>query len=142
MEKAQYLANLRKQNGHPQPYKSKVLGRRQLESWGCGGNMTPEFYSDQYKRYATYARNYPGTPLKELPSGANSADYKWTETMMKNVGASRMWGLSLHYYTVPTGNWRKKGSATAPFDEKEYFNTMKNCLHMEELVTKTFCRYG
>lgn len=46
-----------------------------------------------------------------------------------------MWGLSLHYYTVPTGNWRKKGSATA-FDEKEYFNTMKNCLHMEELVTK------
>lgn len=128
------MANLRKQNGHPQPYKVKYWGVGN-ESWGCGGNMTPEFYSDQYKRYATYARNYPGTPLKRIASGANSADYKWTETMMKNVGASRMWGLSLHYYTVPTGNWRKKGSATS-FDEKEYFNTMKNCLYMEELVTK------
>jgi len=46
-----------------------------------------------------------------------------------------MWGLSLHYYTVPTGDWGHKGSATK-FDEKEYFNTMVNCLKMEELVTK------
>jgi alpha-N-arabinofuranosidase len=28
---------------------------------------------------------------------------------MKNVG-NRMNGLSLHYYTLPTGNWDKKGS--------------------------------
>jgi alpha-N-arabinofuranosidase len=36
---------------------------------------------------------------------------------------------------VPTGNWGHKGSATK-FDEKEYFGTMKNCLRMEEFVTK------
>jgi alpha-N-arabinofuranosidase len=46
-----------------------------------------------------------------------------------------MWGISLHYYTVPTGNWGHKGSATS-FSESEYFNTMVNCLKMEELVTK------
>jgi alpha-N-arabinofuranosidase len=46
-----------------------------------------------------------------------------------------MWGLTLHHYTLPSGNWSKKGSATS-FDEKEYFNTMKNCLQMEELVTR------
>ena len=46
-----------------------------------------------------------------------------------------MWGLTLHHYTIPTGSWGKKGSATS-FDEKEYFNTMKNCLFMDELVTK------
>ena len=46
-----------------------------------------------------------------------------------------MWGLTLHHYTLPTGNWGKKGSATS-FDEKEYFNTMKNCLFMDELVTR------
>ncbi len=46
-----------------------------------------------------------------------------------------MWGLTLHHYTIPTGSWGKKGSATS-FDEKEYFTTMKNCLFMEELVTR------
>lgn len=54
---------------------------------------------------------------------------------MKNISSGMMAGLSLHYYTIPTGNWGKKGSATN-FDEKEYFSTMVNCLKMEELVTK------
>jgi len=63
------------------------------------------------------------------------ADYNWTETMMKNINLGQMWGVTLHHYTLPTGNWSKKGSATS-FDEKEYFNTMKNCLFMEELVNR------
>jgi alpha-N-arabinofuranosidase len=105
------------------------------ESWGCGGNMTPAYYSDLYRRYATYARDYAGAPLKRIASGANAEDYNWTETCMKNIG-TRMWGLTLHYYTLPTGKWGgAKGSATV-FNEEQYFNTMKNCLRMEELVTK------
>ncbi|MBV8389039.1 MAG: alpha-N-arabinofuranosidase, partial [Mucilaginibacter sp.] len=53
------MAELRKKNGHPEPYKVTFWGVGN-ESWGCGGSMTPEYYSDLYKRYATYARNYPG----------------------------------------------------------------------------------
>ena len=127
------MAQLRAQNGHPAPYKVTFWGVGN-ESWGCGGDMTPEFYSDQYKRYAVYARNYPGARLKKIASGPNGDDYNWTEVLMKNAGWD-MWGLSLHYYTVPTGNWGHKGSATS-FDEKEYFNTMVSTLKMEELVTK------
>ncbi len=128
------MANLRKQNGHERPWKVSFWGVGN-ESWGCGGNMTAEFYSDQYKRYATYARDYPGSPLKKIASGASDWNTNWTEVMMKNVPASQMWGLSLHYYTIPTGKWSKKGSATQ-FDEKEYFNTMKNCLAMDEIVKR------
>lgn len=124
---------IRTKNGHPAPWKVTWIGVGN-ESWGCGGNMTPEYYSNEYKRYATYARNYPGSPLKRIASGANSGDYNWTEVLMKNVGR-QAWGVTLHYYTLPTGNWSAKGSATQ-FDEKQYFSTMKNCLHMEELVTK------
>ncbi len=127
------MAALRTENGHPKPYKVAFWGVGN-ESWGCGGNMTPDFYSDQYKRYATYARNYPGAPLKKIASGANSDDYHWTDVTMKNIGR-QMWGLSLHYYTLPTNNWNDKGSATS-FDEKQYITTMRNCLHMEELVNK------
>ncbi|MVN22561.1 alpha-N-arabinofuranosidase [Mucilaginibacter arboris] len=127
------MATLRAQNGHPAPYKVSFWGVGN-ESWGCGGTMTPDFYSDQYRRYATYARDYPGTKLKKIASGASDFDYNWTEVAMKKIG-TRMWGLSLHYYTLPTGNWSKKGSATN-FNEIEYAKTMRNCLKMEELVTK------
>ncbi|HSC39838.1 MAG TPA: alpha-L-arabinofuranosidase C-terminal domain-containing protein, partial [Chitinophagaceae bacterium] len=126
------LSELRKQNGRSTPWNVTFWGVGN-ESWGCGGNMTAQFYSDQYHRYATFAKNYPNARLKKIAGGANSDDYNWTDVMMKNVGTG-MWGLSLHYYTLPK-TWRDKGSATQ-FDEKEYFGTMKNCLHMEELVQK------
>ncbi len=128
------MTDLRKENGRNEPWRVKFWGVGN-ESWGCGGNMTVEYYADLYKRYATYARNYKDAPLLKIASGANSADYNWTEVLMKNVGPNRMWGTTLHYYTLPTNNWSKKGSATN-FDEKEYFATMRNCLVMEELVTR------
>ncbi|MDR2119289.1 MAG: alpha-N-arabinofuranosidase [Tannerella sp.] len=127
------MANLRRQNGRDEPWKVKFWGVGN-ENWGCGGNMTPEYYADQYRRYATYCRDYGDNRLYKIACGANEADYHWTETVMKNVG-HRMQGLSLHYYTIPTGNWGDKGSATQ-FDESEYFNTVRRTLFMEELLTK------
>jgi alpha-N-arabinofuranosidase len=126
------MANLRKANGQEKAWKVKFWGVGN-ESWGCGGNMTPEFYVDQYKRYATYARNYPGAPLSKIASGANGFDTNWTEVLMKNIPIRDMWGLSLHYYTIPTGDWGKKGSATS-FAEGQYFSTMKNGMAMDSLV--------
>lgn len=127
------MTTIRKENGRTTPWKVSFWGVGN-ESWGCGGNMTAQFYTDQYRRYATYARDYAGAPLKRIAAGANAGDYGWTETCMKNIG-TRMWGLTLHYYTLPTGKWNAKGSATN-FDESQYFSTMQNCLKMEELVTK------
>ncbi|MDR2058114.1 MAG: alpha-N-arabinofuranosidase [Dysgonamonadaceae bacterium] len=127
------MSNLRKQNGREKPWKVKFWGVGN-ENWGCGGNMTPDYYSDQYRRYATYCRNYGDNYLFKIACGPNSGDYNWTETMMKNVGYG-MQGLSLHYYTTPTGNWGKKGSATQ-FNETEYFNTISNTLVMEDLISK------
>lgn len=128
------MTDLRKENGRATPWNVKFWGVGN-ETWGCGGEMTAEFYADQFKRYAVYCRNYGNNRLLKIASGANSSDYNWTETLMKNIGPNRMWGTSLHYYTIPTGSWGKKGSATN-FDEKEYFSTMNNCLKMEELVTR------
>ncbi len=124
---------VRKENGHPAPWNVSFWGVGN-ESWGCGGNMTPDFYADQFRRYATFCKNYPNAQLKKIACGASDADYKWTETVMKNVSSQMMWGLSLHYYTVP-GNWHDKGSATQ-FNEQEYFTTMQKCLHMDELISR------
>ena len=128
------LVQERKKNGHAEPYHVSWWGIGN-ESWGCGGNMTPEYYSDVYKRYATFAHDYPGTKLKRIVSGANGDDANWTETCMKNIGPDRMWGITLHYYTLPTGNWSKKGPATG-FGEDQYFSTLRNALKMDAIVTR------
>jgi alpha-N-arabinofuranosidase len=44
-------------------------------------------------------------------------------------------GLSLHYYTIPTGDWGRKGSATE-FDESLWHTTLRRTLFMDELITK------
>jgi len=130
------MANLRRQNGRDKPWKVKFWGVGN-ENWGCGGNMTAEHYADVYKNFAIFCRDYGDNKLQKVACGAPGDDYNWTEVLMKNVGADKMWGLSLHQYTVPYG-WndpRGKGSATI-FPEEEYFITMEKALFMDELITK------
>ena len=126
------MADLRKQNGHEAPWKVKYFGVGN-ENWGCGGNMTPEFYANMYRRYQTYCRNYGENKLYKIACGPNIDDYNWTEQVMKIAG-NYMDGLSLHYYTHP-GEWENKGPATG-FDEVVWYETMKRTLKMEELVSK------
>ena len=127
------MSALRKANGQEEPWKLTYFGVGN-ENWGCGGNMRPEYYADLYRRYACYVRNFNGNKIFKIACGANSKDYNWTDVVMRE--ASRyMSGISLHYYTLPTNNWQKKGSSTE-FDESEWFTTLKNTLFMDELVTK------
>jgi alpha-L-arabinofuranosidase len=128
------MANLRRQNGREQPWKIPYFAVGN-ESWGCGGNMTPEFYADNYRRYNTFIKNYGAEKIYRIACGASDSNYQWTEVLMKNTG-SQMNGLSLHYYTLPSGSWSgKKGSAT-DFNEADWFKTLQHALFMEEIVTK------
>lgn len=126
------MANLRRKNGREKPWKVKFLGVGN-ESWGCGGSMTPEYYSDLYRRYSTYCREFDGNNLFKIASGASDYDYNWTDVLMKKVG-TRMNGLSLHYYTV-TGWSGSKGSATK-FSEDEYYWTIGKSLEIEDVLKR------
>jgi len=125
------MADLRKVNGREQPWNVKYWGVGN-ENWGCGGRMTAEFYADQYSRYATYCRTYGKEPLLKIAGGANSSDYHWTETLMKEIPHHMMYGISLHYYTT---DWSGKGSATE-FGEAEYAKTLDMCLHVEDVIDR------
>ncbi len=127
------MANLRKKYGREKPWNVKFFAVGN-ESWGCGGNMTPDYYSDLYRRYQTFARNYGNNHLLKVAGGPNVDDYNWTETVMRNVPIWQMWGLSLHYYVHP-GGWDNKGSATM-FSDEQYVQTMQRAYHMDELITK------
>jgi Alpha-L-arabinofuranosidase len=95
--------------------------------------MRPEYYSDLFRRYSTYCRNYDSHKLFKIASGASDYDYDWTKVLMNNVG-NRMNGLSLHYYTV-TGWNGSKGSATK-FSNDDYYWTLGKCLEIEDVIKK------
>ncbi|MGA2139047.1 MAG: alpha-N-arabinofuranosidase, partial [Verrucomicrobiia bacterium] len=94
------MANLRRQNGRDKPWKLKYFGVGN-ESWGCGGNMRPEFYADNFRRYNTFVKNYPGNRIERFACGPNGPDYNWTDVLLCLAGR-QMNGLSLHYYTLST----------------------------------------
>ena len=127
------LARLRRQNGRDKPWKLPYFAAGN-ESWGCGGEMRPEYYADEYRRYATFIKDYSGNHIQKLAVGSHDDYYAWTEVLMAQA-ARYMQGLSLHYYTLPTGNWSKKGSATQ-FDEKEWHSTMVRTLYIDELIQR------
>lgn len=127
------IANLRRKNGKNEPWKLKYFGVGN-ENWSCGGNMRPEYYSDLYRQYSTYIRNFSGNKIFKIACGANGVDYNWTEVLMKQAGKF-MNGLSIHHYIVPGPKWEQKGSAIE-FTEAEWFETMKKTLFIDELVSK------
>ncbi|HEU4573679.1 MAG TPA: alpha-N-arabinofuranosidase [Chitinophagaceae bacterium] len=126
------MSDLRRQNGHEEPWNVKYWGVAN-EAWGCGGNMRAEYYADVYRRYATFMTSGGDSPLFRIASGASDADYHWTEVMMRDIPHYLLQGIGLHHYSVI--NWNKKSSATN-FSEAEYFATMQQALLMDELIQK------
>ena len=143
------MTEQRKANGHEEPWKLDFFAVGN-ENWGCGGNMTPEFYGNEYRRYQTYIRQYNMREgeersienkhmVRRIACGPNTNDTEWTEGVLKTLFRhcdenqhGNAEGLSLHYYTVP-GSWQHKGSATE-FDKKEYYKTLCKAHYMEDLI--------
>lgn len=132
MEGVSPMADWRRQNGQDHAWKVKFFGVGN-ESWGCGGNMRPEFYADLYRQYQTYVRKYGQENIYKIACGPNIADYHWMETLMSQA-APFMDGISLHHYAL-TGAWENKGDATG-FPENEWWSLIKSAQYMDELITK------
>ena len=134
------MADLRKENGHEEPWTVDYFGVGN-ENWGCGGNMTPEYYGNLYRRYQTYVRDYnKDKKIFKICCGPNADDYEWVDAVMKTCFRAPapeqfhgfMDGMSLHYYTVPH-DWDVKGSAT-DFTDKEWYLTLRKTLKMKEII--------
>lgn len=127
------MTELRKKNGREDPWNVKFWGIGN-ETWGCGGEMRPEYYADVYRRFSCYVK---GKDFEKIAVGPSGDDYNWTEKMMENLQYKKnlVQGLSLHYYTLPTGNWNDKGPSIN-FGEKDWFKTLKRTLYVEDYIKK------
>ena len=126
------MANLRRENGHDDSWKVKFFGVGN-ESWGCGGNMRPDYYADVYRRYQTFVRQYGKDKIYKIACGPNIDDYNWMDRVM-SIAAPFMDGISLHHYAL-TGVWEDKGPALG-FEESQWWSLLKSAKKMDELITK------
>ncbi|MBP3796867.1 MAG: alpha-N-arabinofuranosidase [Ruminococcus sp.] len=133
------MTELRKQNGREKPWKLKYLGIGN-ENWGCGGNMRPEYYVDQYRQYQAYCKNFGDNKLFRVacgPGGDGEEWFHWTEVLMQNLNGTQnreqAQAISLHTYNV--SDWVNKGSAT-DFDNDDYYTIMGLANHMDENITR------
>ena len=118
-------------NGRKEPWGVKYWGVGN-ENWGCGGNMRPEYYADEYRRFQTYCRNYPDSRLYRIACGSGTSDDHWTEVLMERAGRY-MDALTLHHYSLTGPDWEHKGRALT-FDKSEFYELLNRAWYMETLI--------
>jgi alpha-L-arabinofuranosidase len=136
----------RARNGRTEPWKIPFIGIGN-ETWGCGGNMTPEYYSDIYRQYVSVLKPYG----KMIASDANSDDYAWTETFLTRalyrhpasmpttlayIGKQpQIDMISVHFYTFSGNDWGKKSPAIG-FNDEDWVRSMERTWKTDDMIAR------
>lgn len=125
------LAKERAKNGHPEPFDIPYWGVGN-ENWGGGGDMRPEFYVDECRRYATIMNNT--APDVELYAcGSNAQDYSWTAGVIPGLTRrhNKIRGFAMHYYCGKAGD-------PVEFTDDEWDQMMRQADLMEKIIVRNW----
>jgi alpha-N-arabinofuranosidase len=92
------LSDERAANGSADPFAVRYWGVGN-ESWGCGGEMRPEEYAAEFRRFAVYLRTFGGTKPFLIASGPNGNDAGWSHGLLGNLNGHMPDGFAMHYYS-------------------------------------------
>jgi alpha-N-arabinofuranosidase len=137
------LAEMRAAAGQRDPYGVRYWGVGN-ESWGCGGNFTPEEYAAEYRRFVTWVPSY-GKDLSFIPSGGNDDDFGWTRRFLqklveKGVGhISTVYGLSVHHYAWnlsrgKTNDWEAGKGDALSFEPVDWYELLREGSRMVDII--------
>jgi alpha-L-arabinofuranosidase len=136
------LADQRASDGERQPLNVRFWGVGN-ESWGCGGEFTPEDYASEYRRYSAWVPRY-GVDLALVGSGPNGDARDWTRRFFEKLttrgrGVGSLWGWALHHYSWNSSGGRKTDWYTAKgdalnFDAEQYHEILREAGRTEPLI--------
>ncbi len=135
------LARQRAENGDREPFNVRFWGVGN-ESWGCGGNFTPEEYAAEFRRFTAWVPAY-GVPLAFIGSGPNGGDLDWTKRFFARLTerdrnlVNLLYGWALHYYCGTAG----KGHAL-DFTVDDWYALLAKATVMEKLITSHWAAMG
>ena len=142
-------AEIRTAAGQREPYKVRYWGVGN-ESWGCGGNFTPEEYAAEYRRFSEWVPRY-AMNLAFIGSGPNGGDLSWTRRFFSRLtergGFGRMWGWAMHHYSwnVSSGrttNWYEGKGDALNYPVEEWYELLREADQMESLITDHWAIMG
>lgn len=146
------LAEIRAAGGSPDPLNVRYWGVGN-ESWGCGGNFTPEEYAAEFRRFTTWVPGF-GQDLKFVGSGANDNDIDWTHRFFENVlGPTRPYsnpsfaGWSIHHYAWnlsrgKTSDWVQGKGDALNFDPLDWYELFHEGDFIEQIITDQWAAMG
>ena len=113
------------------------------ESWGCGGNFTPEEYAAEYRRFTAWVPRY-GVDLAFVGAGPNGADLDWTRRFFTKLNERRalgsMWGWAMHHYSwnVSSGrttDWFKGKGDAVNYNDEEWYELLHEADRIEGMIS-------
>jgi alpha-L-arabinofuranosidase len=124
------LVDMRRKNGHDQPYNVKYWGIGN-ENWVCGGSMRPEYYADLYRQYATYIRKTAGENAKLIACGSYPDFPEWDDIYLSSMkrAYNLVDAIALHIYA-----W--DGGSDINFDDKDYCNLLDDIKIVKNHLTR------
>jgi alpha-L-arabinofuranosidase len=145
------LAEQRAANGSPEPYNVRYWGVGN-ESWGCGGNFTPEEYATEFRRFISWTPSY-GVDLAFVASGPNENDLDWSRRFFETLTRGRPYfpdslrGWSVHYYTWnlsrgKTKDWVAGKRDALNFDNTDWYELLQQGSFMEKIVEDQWAVLG
>ena len=141
--KSTTLADMRAAAGSADPYNVRYWGVGN-ESWGCGGNFTPQEYAVEFRRFATWVPDF-NKDLAFIASGPSDFSWDWTrgfleEIIRKGPGQiNSIYGLALHYYTWNlsrgrTKDWDAGKGDALKFDPVDWYELLREGQVIESLI--------
>jgi alpha-N-arabinofuranosidase len=127
------LSRERAKNGFRDPHKVSFWGVGN-ESWGCGGDFTPEEYATEFRKFTAWLPTY-GVQLKLIGSGPNGGDVNWTRKVFEGLAQkgsrqiAKLYGWGLHYYCGSTGQ-----QIANEFTVNEWYDLLERANRMESLI--------
>jgi alpha-N-arabinofuranosidase len=145
------LAASRAAAGDAEPFRVRFWGVGN-ETWGCGGNLTPEEYATEYRRFTAWVPRY-GVDLAFIAAGPGSGDLEWTRGFFsklteKGEGALRsVWGWALHHYSWnvsrgATTDWNEGKGDAVRFTTDEWYELLREAARMDDLITSHWAAMG
>ncbi|HYN85735.1 MAG TPA: alpha-L-arabinofuranosidase C-terminal domain-containing protein [Pyrinomonadaceae bacterium] len=122
------------------------------ESWGCGGNFTPDEYAMEFRRYTAAVPGY-AMSLRYIAAGPGSGDLAWTRgffAKMAEKGAASfnsLYGWGLHHYSWNASrgtshDWDAAKGDAVNFNLEEWYELLREADHVDRHMREHWAAMG
>jgi alpha-N-arabinofuranosidase len=136
------LAEQRAADGSPAPYNVRYWGVGN-EPWGCGGNLSPEEYAEEYRRFTAWVPTYPGpkdvTTPRLIAAGPLMADGDdtWTRRFLESMASAGRGDAELPFgYSIHSYFFRRTPNEALQFTPAQWYSLLSQPVQLAAMLER------